>query len=99
MPPRDLPSWLDYLERLHPVAIELGLDRVRAVRDRLGLQQLPFRVLTVGGTSRVLFFATMAGLAAGLAHGLARKFIHNAFIRNVLFGAFCIAFTWRAGLA
>jgi dihydrofolate synthase/folylpolyglutamate synthase len=51
VPPRDLPSWLDYLERLHPTAIELGLDRVRAVRDRLGLQQLPFRVLTVGGTN------------------------------------------------
>ena len=53
-------------------------------------------VFTVGGTSRVLFFATMAGLAAGIVHGLAKRFIHNALIRNVLFGAFCIAFTWRA---
>jgi dihydrofolate synthase / folylpolyglutamate synthase len=49
--PRDLASWLAYLERLHPTAIDLGLDRVRAVRDRLGLQHLPFPVLTVGGTN------------------------------------------------
>ena len=48
---RDLPAWLAYLERLHPKAIELGLDRVRTVRDRLGLQQLPFPVITVGGTN------------------------------------------------
>jgi dihydrofolate synthase/folylpolyglutamate synthase len=49
--PQDLASWLAHLERLHPTAIDLGLDRVRAVRDRLGLQQLPFPVITVGGTN------------------------------------------------
>jgi dihydrofolate synthase/folylpolyglutamate synthase len=48
---RDLNAWLAYLERLHPSAIELGLERVRVVRDRLGLQQLPFPVFTVGGTN------------------------------------------------
>ena len=52
MPPEPtLPAWLAYLERLHPTAIELGLDRVRIVRDRLGLQRLPFPVFTVGGTN------------------------------------------------
>jgi dihydrofolate synthase/folylpolyglutamate synthase len=51
LPVPTLPAWLAYLERLHPTTIELGLDRVRAVRDRLELQQLPFPVLTVGGTN------------------------------------------------
>jgi dihydrofolate synthase/folylpolyglutamate synthase len=47
----DLDAWLAYLERLHPSAIDLGLERVRVVRDRLGLQQLPFPLFTVGGTN------------------------------------------------
>jgi dihydrofolate synthase/folylpolyglutamate synthase len=47
---RDLGAWLAYLERLHPNTIELGLDRVARVRDRLGLQ-FPFPVITVGGTN------------------------------------------------
>lgn len=48
--PHDLDGWLAYLERLHPHSIELGLDRVRRVRDALGLT-LPFKVITVGGTN------------------------------------------------
>lgn len=46
-----LDEWLAWQEQLHPVSIELGLDRVRAVLDRLSLQAVPFRVLTVGGTN------------------------------------------------
>jgi dihydrofolate synthase/folylpolyglutamate synthase len=46
----DLPAWLDYLERLHPSAIALGLDRVDAVRRNLGLV-LECPVFTVGGTN------------------------------------------------
>jgi dihydrofolate synthase/folylpolyglutamate synthase len=45
-----LPAWLDYLERLHPSAIALGLDRVDAVRRNLGLV-LECPVFTVGGTN------------------------------------------------
>jgi dihydrofolate synthase / folylpolyglutamate synthase len=49
-PASDLASWLSYLERLHPATIELGLERVARVRDRLGLTP-PFPVITVGGTN------------------------------------------------
>jgi dihydrofolate synthase/folylpolyglutamate synthase len=45
-----LSAWLSYLERLHPTPIELGLERVAQVRDRLGLS-LPFPLITVGGTN------------------------------------------------
>lgn len=47
---RTLGDWLAYLENLHPKTIELGLDRVRAVKQRLGLNP-PFPVITVGGTN------------------------------------------------
>jgi dihydrofolate synthase/folylpolyglutamate synthase len=45
-----LSTWLTYLERLHPTPIELGLERVARVRDRLGLS-LAFPLITVGGTN------------------------------------------------
>ncbi len=53
VPPRpasDLQAWLGYLERLHPATIELGLERVARVRDRLGLAPA-FPLITVGGTN------------------------------------------------
>ncbi|HYL18405.1 MAG TPA: bifunctional tetrahydrofolate synthase/dihydrofolate synthase [Burkholderiales bacterium] len=49
-PASDLASWLSYLERLHPATIELGLERVARVRDRLALAP-PFPLITVGGTN------------------------------------------------
>jgi len=48
--PADLAGWLAYLEGLHPKSIAMGLDRVRAVHARLGLE-LAFPVVTVGGTN------------------------------------------------
>ncbi|MEO1767567.1 bifunctional tetrahydrofolate synthase/dihydrofolate synthase [Thiobacter aerophilum] len=48
--PRRLADWLAYLEKLHPTAIELSLDRVRTVRARLGLDP-GFPIITVGGTN------------------------------------------------
>ena len=48
--PQTLQQWLDYIERLHPKTIALGLDRVQKVRQALGL--IPaFPVITVGGTN------------------------------------------------
>ena len=47
---RSLGDWLAYLESLHPKAIELGLDRVRTVKQRLGLSP-GFPVIIVGGTN------------------------------------------------
>ena len=45
-----LHDWLAYIESIHFTAMELGLDRVAAVRERLGLNPT-FPVLTVGGTN------------------------------------------------
>lgn len=45
-----LGDWLARLERLHPSAIELGLDRVRRVRNALGLAPA-FPLIIVGGTN------------------------------------------------
>ena len=39
------------MESCHPREIELGLERVRAVQARLGLQAVPFAIVTVGGTN------------------------------------------------
>lgn len=48
--PATLTEWLALLETRHPKLIDLGLDRVQAVRDRLGL--LPScPVVTVAGTN------------------------------------------------
>ena len=48
--PQSLADWLAYLERIHPSAIDLGLGRVSAVRDRLDLAPA-FPIITVGGTN------------------------------------------------
>ncbi|WP_028451107.1 bifunctional tetrahydrofolate synthase/dihydrofolate synthase [Chitinilyticum aquatile] len=45
-----LADWLAYLEGLHPKSIDMGLARVAAVRDRLGLRPA-CPVLVVGGTN------------------------------------------------
>jgi len=48
--PTSLAAWLAYLETLHPKAISLGLERVRAVHDRLGLAPA-CPIVTVTGTN------------------------------------------------
>lgn len=48
---RTLDDWLAWMEKLHPREIELGLERVRAVAERMGLAAPPFTVVTVGGTN------------------------------------------------
>jgi dihydrofolate synthase/folylpolyglutamate synthase len=45
-----LSDWLAWCERLHPNKIELGLDRVKAVADRLALR-FASPVITVAGTN------------------------------------------------
>ena len=46
-----LADWLAYQERTHPNAIELGLERTRAVAQRLGLLPAQAVTLTVAGTN------------------------------------------------
>jgi len=48
--PPTLADWLARLERLHPKGIDLGLDRVRAVAERLDLA-LHAPTIVVGGTN------------------------------------------------
>lgn len=50
MTERSLADWLGYIERQHPSAIALGLDRVAAVRARLGVE-FGCPVIIVGGTN------------------------------------------------
>ena len=46
-----LDDWLLWQESLHPRAIELGLERSRAVAARMGWATPGFLVITVGGTN------------------------------------------------
>jgi len=46
-----LDQWLEWQTVLHDKAIDLGLDRVREVADRLGINKIADRVITVAGTN------------------------------------------------
>lgn len=46
-----LDEWLSWQEGLHPSEIDLGLDRVRAVLQALGHEQLNCPVISVAGTN------------------------------------------------
>ena len=48
---RNLAEWLSYQEQVNVRSIELGLDRVRAVWQRMGAAAPAPRVITVGGTN------------------------------------------------
>lgn len=73
MSERSLANWLAYLERLHPTAIDMGLERSREVARRLGLERPAPRVVTVTGTngkgSTCAFLAALLG-AQGLKVGI-----------------------------
>ena len=49
--PRNLAEWLAYQQRVNVHSIELGLDRVRDVWQRMGAQRPAPRVVTVAGTN------------------------------------------------
>lgn len=68
----DVAAWLDHQLRLHPKNIELGLERVRPVAERLGVLRPAARVLTVAGTNgkgSTVAMLEAACLAAGLRCG------------------------------
>jgi dihydrofolate synthase/folylpolyglutamate synthase len=46
-----LEQWLAFQSQVHPQAIDLGLDRLRQVQDRLGWRQPQVPVITVAGTN------------------------------------------------
>jgi len=70
--PRTLAEWLDYQQGVHALGVDLGLDRVRAVWERMDMPPLARRVITVGGTngkgSTVAFLEAML-TAAGQTVG------------------------------
>ncbi|NYT74690.1 bifunctional tetrahydrofolate synthase/dihydrofolate synthase [Halomonas sp. QX-2] len=53
VPLYSLQQWLQHLETLHPVGIDMGLERVSQVAKRMGLLSSPIapRVITVAGTN------------------------------------------------
>ncbi|WP_426417516.1 bifunctional tetrahydrofolate synthase/dihydrofolate synthase [Aestuariirhabdus sp. LZHN29] len=51
MKPDSLESWLGYLEQLHPIEIDLGLERVASVAKVLGVLNPTATVFTVAGTN------------------------------------------------
>jgi dihydrofolate synthase/folylpolyglutamate synthase len=48
---RSLEQWLDHQTQVHPQAIDMGLDRLREVLQRLDWQQPTVPVITVAGTN------------------------------------------------
>ena len=73
--PTTLDEWLAHCERLHPKTIDMTLDRVRTVRDRLGLR-FAAPVVSVAGTNGKGSTCAMMeaiGLAAGYRVGLYSK--------------------------
>jgi len=49
--PSNLPDWLDLLERRHPKAIDLGLERCSVVWRQMGSPQPSSRIFMVAGTN------------------------------------------------
>jgi dihydrofolate synthase/folylpolyglutamate synthase len=47
----NLAQWLSWQETLHPRTIDLGLERLRLVVKSMGLDNLPCKIITVGGTN------------------------------------------------
>jgi len=68
-----LPAWLDWLEKNHPTEIDLGLDRITRVAERMALLKPAAKVVTVAGTngkgSCVTATAALLG-AAGFSVGV-----------------------------
>lgn len=64
---RTLSDWLTHIERIHPKSIDMGLDRIREVAQRLRLKRPAKKVITVGGTngkgSTVAFIEAIARAA------------------------------------
>jgi dihydrofolate synthase/folylpolyglutamate synthase len=70
---KSLQAWLGWLEQCHPKEIDLGLDRIASVAERLNLTAPRARVITVAGTNgKGSCVAATAALlrAAGLSIGV-----------------------------
>jgi len=60
---RTVSDWLEYLESLHPSEIELGLERIRGVAERLNfLKPAPLVILVAGTNGKGTSSALLANL-------------------------------------
>jgi dihydrofolate synthase / folylpolyglutamate synthase len=67
--PASLAQWLDYIQQLHPSEIDMGLDRLRLVAQRLGLGRPAPLVITVTGTNgKGSHVATLEALSVALGY-------------------------------
>jgi dihydrofolate synthase/folylpolyglutamate synthase len=67
-----LQAWLSRIESIHPVKWDLGLDRVRAVAQRLGLLKPAPKTILIAGTNgkgSTCEYLTRLAMAAGLKVG------------------------------
>jgi len=103
MQARNLQQWLSYLEQLHPSEIDMGLERVQDVAQRLGLQRIASKIVTVTGTngkgSTCAFLASLVaqqGLKVGV-YSSPHLLRYNERVRingeNVSDQQLCAAFT------
>ena len=64
-----LAAWLEYIGQSHPKEIELGLDRVKSVLDKLKLKPLAKKTVVVSGTNgKGSTIAMMAACLSGLGY-------------------------------
>ena len=72
MPGKSLAEWLEYIERIHPKSIQLGLDRVARVRDAMGKSTAAVLVTVAGTNGKGSTCAMLESilLAAGYKVGL-----------------------------
>ncbi len=56
---RKLSEWFDFIQLLHGRSIDLTLDRVKELSDRLAYSSPPFKVISVAGTNGKGSVATM----------------------------------------
>ena len=78
-----LDQWLEHLGRQHPTAIDLGLERLAAVAERLSLTQQPLarHVITVAGTNGKGSTVAMVD-AIARAHGLSSGTYSSPHLRH-----------------
>lgn len=105
--PADLTGWLGFLEALHPANIELNLDRVKPVYQRMALEFGASVIVTVAGTNgkgSTCRFIEQVALAHGKTCGVYSSphllsFRERVRINNALLseGEHCDAFAFVEG--
>jgi hypothetical protein len=75
--------------------IVLGVGGRLLMRVIAHMEHRPVFVFTIEGTLTVVFAGTVGGLFAGFIYYLARRFLHQPWLRTLVFIAICELVTWR----